>query len=148
MAGIAVVMVAVAVAVIALWRTTTGQDGLEPPLASLSDLRAREIIFVEEHHLYLVLVKGGPVLAFSNDAQHVGDVVEFCVTSRMFESAAHGEKFDILGNYFAGPARRGLDRYPVRLQGDQIHVDLDGKWEGTARGHGALEPSGDFCTES
>ena len=115
-------------------------------VASMEDLREREVIFLEEERIYLVHNDGEP-LALSADAQHVGDEVEFCLSSRMFESPAHGEKFDIRGFYFAGPATNGLDRYPIRVQGDAVYVDSETVIPGPARGRGpASDPEGPLCT--
>ena len=140
----ALLLILGAVALVALSRSKAG-DPATVPLAALSELRARDVLFIEEHDIYLVNTEATP-LALSNDAQHVGDIVEFCTSSRMFESAAHGEKFDIRGNYYAGPAARGLARYPVRVVGQQIFVDLDRELPGPDRGaQDALEPKGRFC---
>jgi len=115
------------------------------PVASLEDLQEQEVLFLEEHHIFLVYNDGDP-LALSDDAQHVGDRVEFCTSSQMFESPAHGEKFDIRGHYFGGPARRGLDRYPVRVEGDGVYVDVDRPIRGPERGEEPTrDPEGPFC---
>jgi nitrite reductase/ring-hydroxylating ferredoxin subunit len=120
-------------------------NGASDPVASLDVLRAREVILLEEQHIFLVYNDGGP-LALSDDAQHVGDRVQFCESSQMFESPAHGEKFDIRGNYFGGPAERGLDRYPVRIEGDRIFVELEQLIQGPRRSEQApMEPQGRFC---
>jgi Rieske Fe-S protein len=121
-------------------------SGDSDAVASLEDLREREVLFLEEQQIFLVYNDGEP-LALSDDAQHVGDRVEFCSSSHMFESAAHGEKFDIRGYYFGGPAQRGLDRYPLRIEGDGIFVDVDQPIRGPERGEGPpSEPKGRFCT--
>lgn len=120
---------------------TAGED----PVASLRQLQEQEVLFLEQHAAFLVYNQGDP-LALSADAQHVGDEVEFCESSQMFESPAHGEKFDIRGYYYGGPAAKGLDRYPVRIEGDGIFVDLDRPIAGPPRGAGAvMEPQGSFC---
>src|ERR671919_1893119 len=109
-------------------------DGPDP-VASLQNLREREVLFLDEHDIYLVYNDGDP-LALSSDAQHVGDDVEFCPQSQMFESPAHGEKFDIRGYYYGGPAARGLARYPVRVEGDGVFIDADRAIQGPPRGAG------------
>jgi hypothetical protein len=43
----------------------------------------------------------------------------------MFETTTHGEKFDRRGNYYGGPAQKGLDRYPVTVKGSSVFVDFD-----------------------
>jgi Rieske Fe-S protein len=130
-----------AIFVAGLVRTST-----EDPVVSLENLEEREVIYLEEDQIFVVYNDGEP-LALSEDAQHLpGDRVRFCLTSRMFEAAAHGEKFDIRGYYFDGPARRGLDRYPVDVVGDSVTIDIGQEIEGPVRGSGPpRKPEGDFC---
>jgi Rieske Fe-S protein len=117
----------------------------EDAVASLESLEDRGVIHLEDDHVFLVFNDGKPI-ALSDDAQHVGDRVEFCESSQMFESPAHGEKFDLWGLYYAGPAQRGLDRYPVRIDGDRIFVDFSRPIQGPERGDPpASEPKGRFC---
>lgn len=114
-------------------------------VASLDDLRERGVLFLDDDGIFIVYNEGDP-LALSSDAQHVGDEVEFCPSSQLFESRAHGEKFDIRGYYYGGPAQRGLDRYPVRIEGDGIYVDFEQLIPGPERDEGpAREPEGQFC---
>lgn len=112
---------------------------------ALEALEERRVIYLEDEHVFLVFNHGKP-LALSDDAQHIGDRVEFCESSQMFESAAHGEKFDLCGYYYGGPGRRGLDRYPVRIEGDAVNVDLYEPIPGPGRGDPpALGPAGPLC---
>lgn len=80
-------------------------SGSADPVASLEALQEERVIYLEEHHVFLVLDDGEP-LALSDDAQHVGDRVEYCESSQMFESPAHNEKFDIRGYITTGGPRR------------------------------------------
>ncbi|MGH2808170.1 MAG: Rieske (2Fe-2S) protein [Actinomycetota bacterium] len=129
------------IVVVGLLRTTGPHD----PVVSLEELREREVIYLEEQEIFVVYHEGEPI-ALSADAQHIGDKVEFCETSRLFESEAHGEKFDIRGIYFGGPARRSLDRYRVVVQGDRVTIDISEEIEGLARNkERALEPAGELC---
>ena len=115
------------------------------PSVSMEELEEREVIHFPEDHVIFVYNDGEP-LALSDDAQHVGDTVIFCESSRLFESPAHGEAFDIRGYYFGGPAARGLARYPIRREGDLLHADVSQEIEGPERGAGPpLKPAGDFC---
>ena len=107
--------------------------------ASLQELQEEGIMYLEEDEIYLVNNEGDP-LALSSDAQHIGDRVTYCPSSNLFE-AAHGEKFNILGYYYAGPARRGLDRYPLEVEGDVLTVDLERPIEGAPRGEGPRRSS-------
>ena len=142
---LAVILLAVVVgASIALGFRTTDARSVDP-FTSMEELQERGVMFFPEHHVYLVYNDGEPI-ALSDDAQHVGDTVQYCPSSGMFESPAHGEKFDILGRYFAGPARRGLARYGVSVEDDLIYVDLRVKAPGPLRNRPrAMEPEGPFC---
>lgn len=115
------------------------------PSANLADLKERQVIYLEDDHVFLVHHRD-EVFALSDDAQHVGDTVRYCASSGLFESTAHGEKFDIRGVFLAGPALRGLDRYEVRVEGGVVLVDLQNRIEGPARGEmQPLDPIGPFC---
>lgn len=139
-----IVLLVVVGAGIAIGFATTDARSMDP-FTSLEELQEREVMFFADHHVYLVYNDGDPI-ALSDDAQHVGDTVEYCPSSQMFESRAHGEKFDILGRYFAGPARRGLDRYGVSVEDELIYVDLQEKGPGPLRNRPeAMEPQGPFC---
>ena len=115
------------------------------PLTSLADLEERKVMFFDEHDLFLIYLDDR-VLALDADAQHLGDDVIYCETSHLFESPAHGEKFDIRGYYFGGPGRVGLDRYFVELRGGDIYVDLDYRTPGPERDeHLPRPPQGPLC---
>ena len=138
------VLVAVVGTAIFVGIATTGESAPEA-VASLDDLRERGVVFLEDQGIYLVYNDGAP-LALDSDAQHVGDKVVYCESSQMFESPAHGEKFDIKGHYFGGPAAKGLDRYPVQLEGDGVFVAIAHPIPGPDRGTGRVaDPQGPFC---
>lgn len=42
----------------------------------------------------------------------------------VFLNPCHGEKYDRLGRYLAGPAPRGLDRFGVSIEGADVVVDV------------------------
>jgi Rieske Fe-S protein len=50
-----------------------------------------------------------------------------------------------LGRYLGGPARRGLDRYGTREDGDRLYVLLNDRQAGPPRGEPVLSPEGPFC---
>ena len=103
------------------------------------------MIFFDDHNLFLVHFEDR-VLALDADAQHLGDDVIYCETSQLFESPAHGEKFDIRGYYFGGPGSRGLDRYFVEVRDGDIYVDLEYQTPGPERDeHTPRPPQGPLC---
>ena len=133
-----------AAAAYGLATTHSPEDG--EIVVSLSDVEAAGVLQIDRAVDIFVVHDDGDLVALSADAQHVGDAVVFCESSQLFESPAHGEKFDILGYYYAGPATRGLARFHTRLEGDQIFIDLERPIEGPQRGAGPpREPQGPFC---
>lgn len=46
---------------------------------------------------------------------HLGCRVPWCATSIGFECPCHGSKYNAIGEYFAGPAPRNLDRFVVNV---------------------------------
>ncbi|MEO1061459.1 MAG: Rieske 2Fe-2S domain-containing protein [Actinomycetota bacterium] len=54
---------------------------------------------------------------------HLGCRVPECVTSQWFECPCHGSQYNRVGEYKAGPAPRGLDRFPVSTAGGRVVID-------------------------
>ena len=81
---------------------------------------------------------------------HLGERVNYCLSSTWFEDPVHGDKFDRLGNYMVGPAPRGLDRLATLVQDGVVWVNPNEITLGPPRGSQvAFEPpAGPFCTGS
>lgn len=142
-----IALVVLLIGALGIGLATSGTGSIINPVASLANLKKNKVVPVAlpRDDAFLVYDEG-EVFALSADAQHLGDDVVFCESSQLFESPAHGEKFDIRGFYYAGPAQRGLARYPVRIEGDEIFLDLDHPIEGPPRGESPpREPQGPFC---
>lgn len=115
------------------------------PLTSLAELQDRGVMFFDDQDLFLVHFDD-QILALDADAQHLGDDVVYCETSELFESPAHGEKFDIRGYYFGGPGARGLDRYLVEVRDGDVYLDLEYRTAGPERDeHPPRPPRGPLC---
>ncbi|MFP5256151.1 MAG: ubiquinol-cytochrome c reductase iron-sulfur subunit [Acidimicrobiia bacterium] len=54
---------------------------------------------------------------------HLGCRVPECVTSQWFECQCHGSQYNRAGEKKAGPAPRGMDRFPIQVNGSNISVD-------------------------
>jgi len=68
---------------------------------------------------------GAPV-AFSTKCPHLGCNVHWSAENGEFRCPCHNSRFAIDGHVLGGPAPRGLDTLPVRIQGDRIEVmDLE-----------------------
>ncbi|HJR87605.1 MAG TPA: ubiquinol-cytochrome c reductase iron-sulfur subunit [Acidimicrobiia bacterium] len=60
-------------------------------------------------------VAAAGLMALYQRCVHLGCRVPWCATSQGFECPCHGSKYDSIGEYFAGPAPRNLDRFQVEL---------------------------------
>jgi cytochrome b6-f complex iron-sulfur subunit len=80
---------------------------------------------------------------------HLGCSVPHCNTSLLFECPCHGSKYRLSGEYYGGPAPRGLDRFPIAIQGGSIMVDTGAVQTGPPRGTNTwdqfAEPKGPLC---
>jgi cytochrome b6-f complex iron-sulfur subunit len=78
--------------------------------------------YLDEGRLYVVNVED-TYFALSQRCPHLGCRVPFCVSSGRFECPCHGSIFDLAGEYIKGPSPRGMDRYELALDGDELVVD-------------------------
>jgi cytochrome b6-f complex iron-sulfur subunit len=80
---------------------------------------------------------------------HLGCSVPHCEKSLLFECPCHGSKYRLSGEYYGGPAPRGLDRFPVTIQGGKVVVDTGDTQIGPPRGTNTWnqfsEPQGPLC---
>ena len=78
---------------------------------------------------------------------HLGCRVPECVSSQWFECPCHGSKYNQVGEKKAGPAPRGMDRFPVEISGGQVIVDTGTVKLGPAIGTNTTgqEAEGPFC---
>jgi cytochrome b6-f complex iron-sulfur subunit len=63
------------------------------------------------------------VVAIYQKCVHLGCRVPWCQTSQWFECPCHGSQYNRVGEKKGGPAPRGLDRFPVSVEGNRISVD-------------------------
>jgi cytochrome b6-f complex iron-sulfur subunit len=80
---------------------------------------------------------------------HLGCSPPWCSTSYLFECPCHGSKYRLTGEYFAGPAPRGLDRFPISIVGGKVVVDTGNLQTGPPRGTDTWskfsQPIGSYC---
>ncbi len=103
-----------------------------------------------EAPVYLAVnAKDTKLLALYRKCVHLGCSVPKCDTSKLFECPCHGSKYRLTGEYYSGPAPRGLDRFPVTIEGGKVVVDTGDVQEGPPRGISTwdkfAEPVGPFC---
>jgi cytochrome b6-f complex iron-sulfur subunit len=76
-----------------------------------------------------VVVKGiedGGIVALYQKCVHLGCRVPWCDTSQWFECPCHGSKYNRVGEKRDGPAPRGLDHWPVLIEGGKVTIDTSG----------------------
>ncbi|NND02987.1 MAG: Rieske 2Fe-2S domain-containing protein [Acidimicrobiia bacterium] len=90
---------------------------------------------------------GTGLMALWQRCVHLGCRVPSCVSSQGFECPCHGSKYNLHGEYEAGPAPRNMDRFAVELNDAGELVVLTGEVFETARATNktAPYPQGPFC---
>ena len=64
------------------------------------------------------------IVALYQKCPHLGCRVPQCVSSQWFECPCHGSQYNRVGEKKAGPAPRGMDRFPVTVAGNgDVTVD-------------------------
>ena len=78
---------------------------------------------------------------------HLGCRVPFCQSSQWFECPCHGSKYNKAGEYQAGPAPHGMDRFAILISGDLVSVDTSTIVIGPPRGTDTIHepPQGPLC---
>jgi cytochrome b6-f complex iron-sulfur subunit len=82
---------------------------------------------------------------------HLGCTVPACATSQWFECPCHGSKYTRVGEKTPfGPAPRGLDHFPIVIDGGDFVVDTGGVKLGMPRGTNTTSQGaeGPFCTDA
>ena len=87
------------------------------------------------------------VVALYQKCPHLGCKVPFCATSQWFECGCHGSQYNRVGEKKAGPAPRGLDHFPVTVDGGSLVVDTGNVILGAPIGTNTTgqEPEGPHC---
>lgn len=119
------------------WPKLTGGFGSDVDAGEVGDLLAQTVtaagtvvpVFIPEARAYVVPapqelsdqyegknVEAGGLMALFQRCVHLGCRVPWCGTSVGFECPCHGSKYNYVGEYFAGPAGRNLDRFVVEVR--------------------------------
>ena len=61
---------------------------------------------------------------------HLGCKVPVCGTSQWFECPCHGSQYNRVGEKKVGPAPRGMDCFPVIIDGDKVVIDTGSPSQG------------------
>lgn len=125
------------------WPKLSGGFGSDVDAGNVADLRASGTasdgsvvpVFVPEARAYVVPapdplpdqfegreVAASGLMALFQRCVHLGCRVPWCATSIGFECPCHGSKYNYVGQYFAGPAPRNLDRFVVEVVNDRFII--------------------------
>jgi cytochrome b6-f complex iron-sulfur subunit len=89
------------------------------------------------------------LMALYQKCVHLGCRVPFCQQSQWFECPCHGSKYNRAGEWRDGPAPRGMDRFPITVQGGTVRIDTSAARDqnGPPRGTNSINqnPEGPFC---
>ncbi len=91
------------------------------------------------------------VVALFQTCPHLGCRVPECVTSQWFECPCHGSQYNIVGEKKAGPAPRGMDRFPMQVSAaNELIVDTGNVIQGPPIGTNTTgqEAEGPHCLSS
>ena len=74
------------------------------------------------------------LVALFQKCPHLGCRVPWCQTSQWFECPCHGSKYNRVGEKKGGPAPRGMDRFPIAVDGDAVTIDTGTAVQGPSIG--------------
>ena len=117
----------------ALRPLASGAGGAKITVGQISSFGTDTSTYVPAGRMYVVNANNY-LFALSQKCPHLGCHVPFCASSGRFECPCHGSIYDLAGEYIAGPAPRGMDRYDVTLEGQNVVVDTSVLKSGPARG--------------
>lgn len=73
----------------------------------------------------VILVRaGGHVYAFALSCPHQNAAVKWVPANNRFECTKHDSHYQPDGVHTTGRATRNMDRFPIRREGNMVHVDI------------------------
>jgi cytochrome b6-f complex iron-sulfur subunit len=113
----------------------------------VSDYAKNDTVHYFQDGRFYLAASDGELVALYQKCPHLGCKVDFCTSSGLFECPCHGSVYNVRGEYLHGPAPRGMDRFRLRIQGDQVLVDTGEVVEGPPRGVSSVsgEAKGPSC---
>jgi cytochrome b6-f complex iron-sulfur subunit len=105
------------------------------------------VVFVPAARAYLTS-NDDEIVALWSRCPHLGCRVPWCESAGEFECPCHGTSFNRIGEHRSGPAPRGMDRFEVTVEEDQIVIDTGVILRGPSLGSESIdEPPGPPCME-
>jgi hypothetical protein len=137
-----------ALVVIAAWVAAYLATAWDGDLVALEELRERRVVYVEGAQVFLV-AEGSKVLALSARSPGRDGRLLYCDSLQTFHGP-HGEAFNRVGEYFAGPAPRDMDRYVVEISRGHVRIALSERIVAPGRSRTLsrpVDPSGRLCSQ-
>lgn len=125
-------------------------SGLGGVIKTIPPAEVTEIpVYVRAAQAYLTRIDD-QVVGLWQRCPHLGCRVNWCESSREFECACHGSRFNRAGEVRSGPAPRGMDRFTISAEGDLVEVDTSDIVEGAPPGEESIDepPAGPACSET
>ena len=125
------------------WPKLSGGFGSDVDAGSVGEVQSKVFasdgsilpLFIPEARAYIVPapvtlseqfaeknVEAATLMALFQRCVHLGCRVPWCGPSQGFECPCHGSKYNSIGEYFAGPAPRNLDRFEVEVRNDRFII--------------------------
>lgn len=130
-----------------LWPLPTAGFGGKVRSVPPESVPEQGVVEVPSARAYLTRING-EVVAISEKCTHLGCRVPYCESSGRFECPCHGSVFNRAGDYLAGPAPRGMDRFATEVGGDGLlYIDTGRREDGPAPGSLEIDepPAGPAC---
>jgi cytochrome b6-f complex iron-sulfur subunit len=127
--------------------TKAGGFGGVVDAGPVSDFMTEDSVkFFLDGRFYVTQHKGA-LRALYQKCPHLGCQVPFCESSGRFECPCHGSVYNVIGEYLAGPAPHGMDRFDISIENGHVKVDTSTVVEGPARGvlTGPTQAKGPSC---
>lgn len=123
-------------------------SGLGGVVRTIPEAEVTEVpVYIRSAQTYLTRIDG-EVVSLWQRCPHLGCRVAWCESSREFECACHGSKFNRAGEIREGPSPRGMDRFAVDTTGDLIEIDTGMVVQGSPPGTDSINepPQGPSCS--
>lgn len=80
------------------------------------------VVQLGERPVLVITKETGETVAYGANCTHLGCVVGFREEQRDIYCACHGSIFDIEGQPVSGPARRPLEKIPIKIENNQVTI--------------------------
>lgn len=85
---------------------------------------AADGVTVDRAAQVIIARAGGRVVAMALACPHQNAAVKWLPNDRRFQCTRHDSQYQPDGVYTSGRATRNMDRFPIRREGDILHVDV------------------------